>query len=303
MTGAPNTVPPVRVDGAGLSYDHFAPAMSDDKIYDAEFAESDERLETYADFVAIVKQLRRDCPWDREQTHESIKHLLIEEAYEVVEAIEAEDWEELKKELGDLFMHVLFHSNIAEERGAFTLQDVIKAETDKMVRRHPHVFGDDAADDPDAVKASWEEIKMQEREENGDAPESVLDGVPAHLPALLRAYRVQEKAAGVGFDFEQSEDAWAKVEEELGEFRETIDEDASADEREAELGDVLFALVNYARFVEANPENALRRTIDTFIERFQHIEARLAESDRTVAEVDLGEADVLWDEAKREEKG
>ena len=272
--------------------------MSDDKIYDAEFAESEDRLETYADFVAIVKQLRRDCPWDREQTHASIKHLLIEEAYEVVEAIEEEDWDELKKELGDIFMHVLFHSNIAEERGAFTLHDVIEAEMDKMVRRHPHVFGDGAADDPDAVKASWEEIKMQEREEADDASESVLDGVPAHLPALLRAYRVQEKAAGVGFDFEESEDAWAKVEEELGEFRETIDEDASANAREAELGDVLFALVNYARFVEVNPENALRGTIDTFIERFQHIEARLAASDRTINEVDLDEANVLWEEAK-----
>ena len=170
-----------------------------DKIYEAQFAESPDRLEAYADFVAIVKQLRRDCPWDREQTHESVKHLLIEEAYEVVDAIDRADWDELAEELGDVFLHVLFHSIIGEEERHFTLADVLAAETDKLVRRHPHVFGDDSAEDPDAVADSWEEIKQQEKDDEEET--SVLDGVPTQLPALLRAYRSQEKAAGVGFEF------------------------------------------------------------------------------------------------------
>lgn len=269
-------------------------------MYAPEFAESEERLDAYADLVAIVKQLRRDCPWDREQTHASIKHLLIEEAYEVVEAIDEEDWDALKKELGDLLMHVLFHSNIAEERGTFTLKDIIEAETDKMVRRHPHVFGDAAADDAKSVEANWEQIKMQERD-GEDEPASVLDGVPDHLPALLRAYRMQEKAAGVGFDFPERDGAWAKVEEEINEFCEVAESETDDDAKEAEFGDVLFALVNYARRVGLNPENALRRTNATFVRRFQHIERRLAESDQTIADVELAEADALWEEAKRDE--
>ena len=293
------------------------------KIYDDEFAESVDRLETYADFAAIVKQLRRDCPWDREQTHASVKHLLIEEAYEVVDAIDAGDPEELKKELGDVFLHVLFHSRISEEAGGFTIQDVIQAETDKLVRRHPHVFGDatagdatagdatagdEAADDAaatdvDAVISTWEKIKQKEREEDGEAnePTSVLDGVPRHLPALLQALRMQEKAAGVGFDFQDAEDAWEKVEEEMGEFREAV-RSKGADAREDEFGDLLFALVNYARYADVNPENALRRTNNKFSDRVGYIERRLAENGKTLDEVTLAEADALWNEAKEEER-
>jgi XTP/dITP diphosphohydrolase/tetrapyrrole methylase family protein/MazG family protein len=303
-----------------------------EKIYDADFAESPERLNAYADFAAIVKQLRRDCPWDREQTHASVKHLLIEEAYEVVEAIDERDWDELKRELGDVFLHVLFHSRIAEEAGRFTIQDVIEAETGKLVRRHPHVFGEEASGtsaangsqsseggaeggsegeiDTETVLANWEQIKQQERAEQG-TPASVLEGVPAHLPSLLRALRVQEKAAGVGFDFPDQAQTWAKVEEEIREFQaavaaaaaeaddETDDEAMAA--AEDELGDVLFALVNYARRADLNPENALRATTRRFTRRFQHIEARLAETGQTVADVDLATADALWDEAKRAE--
>ena len=273
-----------------------------DKIYDDAFAEPADRLETYADFVAIVKQLRRDCPWDREQTHESVKHLLIEEAYEVVEAIDEEDWDALKKELGDIFLHVLFHSNIAEEKGAFTLKDVIEAETEKLVRRHPHVFGDTDASDSEAVAKNWEQIKMEERgEDDLNGAPSVLDGVPKHLPALLRAHRMQEKAAGVGFDFPERAGAWEKVEEEMREFRADVEAGASKTDQEEEFGDVLFALVNYARRAAINPENALRRTNDKFVRRFQHIERRLAEGDRSIAEVSLAEADALWDEAKAHE--
>ena len=270
-----------------------------DNIYDAEFSESTERLEAYADFVAIVKQLRRDCPWDREQTHESVKHLLIEEAYEVVAAIDGRDWGELPEELGDVFLHVLFHATIAEEENRFTIADVIEAETDKLVRRHPHVFGDEAADDPDAVAASWEEIKQ--RENDGEEASSVLDGVPPHLPALLQAHRVQEKAAGVGFEFPDREEAWDKVREELDEFRATVEDGASAEQREEEFGDLLFALVNYARYADLNPENALRETVDGFMRRFQHVERRLSEDGTTINEADLSEMRRLWQEAK--EKG
>ena len=266
-----------------------------DKIYEAQFAESEERLEAYADFVAIVKQLRRDCPWDREQTHESVKHLLIEEAYEVVEAIDHGDWDELAEELGDVFLHVLFHSVIAEQEGHFDLADVIAAETDKLVRRHPHVFGDAAAGDADDVAASWEEIKQQE--DDDDDRSSVLDGVPAQLPALLRAYRSQEKAAGVGFDFPDREASWEKVEEELAEFRAAVDAD-DADNKEEEFGDLLFALTNYARQADINPEEALRQTNDKFIRRVQHIEERLDENGSSLAEADLETAAELWREAK-----
>jgi XTP/dITP diphosphohydrolase/tetrapyrrole methylase family protein/MazG family protein len=270
----------------------------DGKIYDAEFAESPERLEAYADFAAIVKQLRRDCPWDREQTHASVKHLLIEEAYEVVDAIDREDWDELAEELGDVFLHVLFHARIAEEDRRFSMEDVLEAETEKLIRRHPHVFGDRQAGDADAVLQSWEEIKQAEREGEDDEPPSALDGVPQQLPALLQALRIQEKAAGVGFDFPDREGAWEKVEEELAEFRETIDDGAPDEEREAEFGDLLFALVNYARFADVNPENALRATNAKFTDRFSYIERRLREDGRSWDDVSLADADVLWEEAK-----
>ena len=265
-----------------------------EKIYEPTFAEPAERLDAYADFVAIVRQLRRDCPWDREQTHESVKHLLIEEAYETVEAIDAEDWDELKRELGDLLLHVVFHSVIAEQDGRFTLLDVIEAETDKLVRRHPHVFGETAVEGVEEVLANWEQIKLGE-----GARRSALGGVPRQLPALLRAYRMQEKAAGVGFDFPERAGAWEKVVEEIGEYQHLTENGASDADREDEFGDVLFALVNYARLTGINPENALRRTNDKFARRFGHIEQRLAEQDRSLAEADLAEMDRYWEEAKR----
>lgn len=257
----------------------------------------------YADFVAVVRRLRRDCPWDREQTHASVRHLLIEEAYEAVDAIDDGDWGELKGELGDLLLHVVFHAEIAETTtGAFTLEDVIRFEMEKLVRRHPHVFGDVEVSGTGEVLQNWEQIKQQERAARGE-PErrSVLDGVPRHLPALLRAQRVQEKAAGVGFDFPEAAGAWAKVEEEVLELRTLVESGASAEAREAEFGDVLFALVNYARFTDINPENALRRTLDTFQRRFQHVEARLAEQGRDFTDADLAEMDGYWDEAKARE--
>ena len=263
------------------------------KIYDPTFAATHEEIEAYADFVAIVRQLRRDCPWDREQTHESVKHLLIEEAYETVAAIDDEDWDDLKKELGDILLHVVFHSVIAEQGGRFNLVDVISRETEKLVRRHPHVFGDVEVEDVDEVLRNWEQIKMDEGEKK-----SALEGVPRHLPALLRAHRIQEKAAGVGFDFPERDGAWAKVEEEIQEFREVAESADADDAKEREFGDLLFALVNYARFTGVNPENALSRTNDTFARRFRHIEERLSEQGKRMRDAELAEMDRYWDEAK-----
>ena len=279
----------MNVSALGLTADDRAAAVPD----------------LYADFVAVVRRLRRDCPWDREQTHESVKHLLIEEAYEALDAIDEGDWDELKGELGDLLLHVVFHAEIAETTtGAFTLEDVIRFEMEKLVRRHPHVFGDTEVSGTGEVLRNWEQIKQQERADAGlsAARRSTLDGVPRQLPALLRAQRVQEKAAGVGFDFPEAAGAWEKVEEEVRELRVLVERGATPEEREDEFGDVLFALVNYARFTDVNPENALRRTLDKFQRRFQHVEARLAEQERTFADADLAEMDRYWDEAKREER-
>ncbi|WP_456427263.1 nucleoside triphosphate pyrophosphohydrolase [Rhodocaloribacter sp.] len=274
--------------------------MAAEKIYDPQFNEAAEGREAYADFVALVRQLRRDCPWDRKQTHESVKHLLIEEAYETLEAIDEENWEELKKELGDLLLHVVFHSVMAEEDGRFTMKEVIDTEAAKLIRRHPHVFGDTEVADVDEVLSNWEKIKRTEGE--GQERRSVLEGVPAHLPSLLRAYRIQEKAAGVGFDFPERDGAWEKVEEEIHEFRHLADEGASPEAMEEEFGDLLFALVNYARLTGINPENALRRTNDKFVRRFRHIERRLDEAGQSPADADLAAMDRLWDEAKAQER-
>jgi MazG family protein len=219
----------------------------------------------------------------------------------VVDAIDSGDPEEIKKELGDVFLHVLFHSRISEENGGFTIQDVIAAETEKLVRRHPHVFGDASVGDSDEVLSTWEEIKQKEREDGEETPSSVLDGVPRHLPALLQALRMQEKAAGVGFDFLSAEAAWEKVEEEIEEFRAAVDE-GSDHERADEFGDVLFALVNYARYADVNPETALRGTNDKFARRVQFIEDELRESGRSLGDVTLREASSLWEKAKQGEE-
>lgn len=266
-----------------------------ERIESAGIRVSLETLTAFERFVGIVRLLRRACPWDREQSPASIRHLLIEEAYETVEAIDREDWPELKKELGDLMLHVVFHAVMAEEERRFDLDAVLEAASEKLVRRHPHVFGDTEADSTKEVLRNWERIKAESGEKR-----SHLAGVPADLPALLRAFRIQEKAAGVGFDFSTPEEAWTKVEEELGEFRELFGEDAP-DAAESELGDLLFALVNFARLEGLNPEMALRRTNEKFRRRFQRIEARVKEEGRSMHEVSLREMDAIWEEAKAEE--
>jgi XTP/dITP diphosphohydrolase len=226
------------------------------------------------------------------QTHESISHLLIEEAYETLDAIANGDDAELAKELGDLLLHVVMHAVMAEQRGAFTLLDVVKSEFDKLVNRHPHIFGDETADNETVVLQNWERLKMKE------GRTSVLDGVPRALPAALRAQRVQEKAANVGFDWHDRRDVWAKVDEELGELRAEI-EQGNQGGVQREFGDVLFALVNAARHEGVIAEDALHSTVNTFMSRFQFIERRAGERGRDLRDMDLAEMDEHWDEAKR----
>jgi len=260
----------------------------------------------FNEFVEIVKRLRKECPWDREQTNDSIKSATIEEAYEVVEAIDKKDFVELKKELGDLLLHVVFHIVIAEDQNHFTIEDVIESIQEKLIRRHPHVFGTTEVSGSEEVKKNWEKIKLEE------GRQSVLEGVPPYLPALQRAHRLQEKAAKVGFDWENKEDVWKKVIEEIQEMHEIEELRKNSDSKEKsdefmkkleeEVGDVFFAMVNYARFLGVNPEEALRVTNNKFIKRFQYIEEKIKESGRSVSESNLEEMDKFWNESKSSDK-
>jgi MazG family protein len=245
----------------------------------------------FLEFVEIVHRLRRECPWDKEQTHSSIRHSLVEETYEVIEAIDQNNLLELQKELGDLLLHVVFHASIGEQLNEFTLEDVIRTISEKLTRRHPHVFGDVQVSGSRQVISNWEKIKLTE------GRNSVIEGVPKELPALLRAHRLQDKASKVGFDWEKKEDAWKKVEEEMHELHQAI-ESGNQTNVEGEFGDLLFALVNYSRFINVNPENALRQTVEKFIARFQYIEKRLKEMEKDIHSSSLEEMDKLWEEAK-----
>ena len=256
----------------------------------------------FNEFVEIVKRLRKECPWDREQTNDSIKAATIEEAYEVVEAIEKKNYEELRNELGDLLLHVVFHTIIASESNDFTIDDVINSIKEKLIRRHPHVFGDLKVSGSAEVKKNWEEIKLEE------GRDSVLDGVPEMLPALQRAHRLQEKASKVGFDWEKKEDVWEKVIEEIEEMHEIekakrqsigneIDEELY-NKLEEEIGDIFFALVNYSRFLDINPENALRRTNTKFIKRFSYVENKIKSMGKKLSDSNLKEMDIFWEESK-----
>ncbi|GAB4291253.1 MAG: nucleoside triphosphate pyrophosphohydrolase [Ignavibacteriaceae bacterium] len=264
----------------------------------------------FQEFVDIVRRLRKECPWDREQTNDSIKSATIEEAYEVVEAIENKDYEELKNELGDLLLHVVFHTVIASETADFDIDEVIQSIKEKLIRRHPHVFGNVKVSGSEEVKKNWEEIKLSE------GRKSVLDGVPEILPALQRAHRLQEKAAKVGFDWKNKSDVWKKVIEEIEEMQQADEiktermknRNSESDEEELkmlekklenELGDVFFALVNYSRFLGINPENALRRTNSRFIQRFKYIENRLNSLGKKISDATLEEMDEYWEESKK----
>jgi len=257
---------------------------------------------TYKDLLDIMEKLRSPggCPWDREQDHKSLKRYLIEEAYEVLEAIDEENPAKLCDELGDLLLQVVFHAQIARENGQFDMEDVVHGVSSKMINRHRHVFGEEEAETPEDVIRIWEEIKKEEKGQ--ETQTKVLKGVPANLPALMRSYKVQEKAAQVGFDWDKAEDAFKKLEEEVQELKRACESGNQA-EIEEEMGDLLFAAVNVARFHKVQPELALSATVNKFIKRFEYVETESAKQGRQLQDMTLEEMDALWEECKRKERG
>jgi len=255
------------------------------------------QLEAFDRLLTIMDELRDQCPWDRKQTIESLRHLTIEETFELSDAILENDLEEIKKELGDILLHIVFYAKIGAEKNAFDIGAVINSLCEKLIRRHPHIYGDTEAKNEEAVKQNWEKIKLQEK---GNV--SVLGGVPKSLPALIKAMRIQEKARGVGFDWEEKHQVWEKVEEEMKEFKEefnVVNESIDKEKATAEFGDLLFSLINYARFIDINPEEALERTNIKFIKRFQYLEDAAKSAGRKIEEMTLSEMDVYWEEAKK----
>jgi len=248
----------------------------------------------FEDLVELIAILRKECPWDRKQTHHSIKDNLIEEAYEAVEAIDDENYDELSRELGDLLLHVLFHSKMADEKKEFSIDDVILRISEKLIRRHPHVFEDTVVESDKEVAENWETIKLKE------GKKSILDGVPKHLPGLIKAHRIQEKAANVGFDWAEWELAWEKLNEEIDEWREAVNYQTEKEQKE-EFGDLLFSLVNVGRLLNLNAEDAIRGANQKFNSRFRHIENSLLERGKNINESNLEEMDQLWNEAKDKE--
>lgn len=247
--------------------------------------------------LKIMNTLRTDCPWDRKQTMLSLRHLTIEEMYELADAILENDLPEVKKELGDILLHIVFYAKIAEEKRAFDITEVLNSICDKLINRHPHIYGDVDVNNEEDVKQNWEQIKLKE------GNKSVLGGVPQSLPALVKAYRIQDKVRGVGFDWESKKQVWEKVEEELNEFKDEFNieetENVNAEKAEAEFGDLLFSLINYARFLNINPENALERTNKKFINRFNYLERKVKEEGKKLQDMSLDEMDVYWDDAKK----
>ncbi|RFM32777.1 nucleoside triphosphate pyrophosphohydrolase [Chitinophaga silvisoli] len=242
--------------------------------------------------LSIMDDLREKCPWDRKQTIHTLRQQSIEELYELADAITTSDWKSMKEELGDLLLHIVFYAKIGSEQGQFTIIDVINGICEKLISRHPHIYGDVKAEDEETVKQNWEKLKLKE------GKTSVLSGVPQSLPALVKAMRLQSKAKTVGFEWDTREQVWEKVKEEIQELEE-VAATGNADEIEGEFGDVLFSLVNYSRFLKIDAENALERTNKKFISRFQYIEKKAAEQGKTLDEMTLGEMDELWNEAKK----
>lgn len=260
----------------------------------------DPRATAFLRLLEIMDTLRAECPWDKKQTMETLRPLTIEETYELGDAILNDDHQEVKKELGDLLLHMVFYAKIGQEKGAFDITDVLNGICEKLIRRHPHIYGDMKVKDDEEVKANWEKIKLAEKARNASAGEkapSVLDGVPRGLPSLVKAIRVQDKARGVGFDWEHRDQVWAKVHEELGELKHEVD--SGSTKQAEELGDVLFSLVNYARFLGIDPDEALERTNRKFIQRFQYLERESAQDGKVMGEMTLAEMDAYWNRAKR----
>ena len=242
--------------------------------------------------LTIMDELRTQCPWDKKQTLKSLRHLTIEETYELGDAILDNDLEEVKKELGDLLLHIVFYAKIGSETKDFDIADVANGICEKLINRHPHIYGDVVVKNEEEVKANWENIKLQE------GKKSVLEGVPNSLPALVKANRIQEKVAGIGFDWEKPEQVFEKLEEELAEFKDEVKVN-DTDKMEAEFGDVLFSMVNYARFLDISPENALERTNKKFIKRFQYLEDKSKEMGKSLKDMTLAEMDIFWEQAKK----
>jgi XTP/dITP diphosphohydrolase len=262
---------------------------------------STERIEQLLAFdrlLNIMDDLRAQCPWDKKQTIQSLRHLTIEETYELSDAIMENDLPEIKKELGDIMLHLVFYAKIASETGDFDIADVLHGICEKLIVRHPHIYGNVQADTEEQVKQNWEQIKLKE----GDGNKSVLGGVPTSLPALVKAMRIQEKARGAGFDWEEKQQVWEKVEEEMQEFKEhfNAEDDTLIDKEKAEgeFGDLLFSLVNYARFIDINPETALERTNKKFIKRFNYLESQSRADGKQLHEMTLAEMDEYWNRAK-----
>lgn len=256
-----------------------------------------QQLKAFNRLLNIMEDLREKCPWDQKQTMESLRHLTIEETYELSDAILKGDKLEVKKELGDILLHMVFYSKIGSEQKAFDIADVLNTQCEKLIFRHPHIYGDTTVENEEDVKRNWEQLKLKE------GNKSVLGGVPKSLPALVKAMRIQEKAQGVGFDWENKNQVWEKVQEELKEFKEEFDTESTAsldkEKATAEFGDLLFSLINFARFVDINPEEALERTNLKFIKRFQHIEAEAAKKGKQLQDMTLKEMDFYWNEAKK----
>jgi len=249
------------------------------------------QLEAFDRLLTIMDELRAQCPWDKKQTMQTLRHLTIEETYELGDAILEDDLVEVKNELGDLLLHIVFYAKIGSETNDFDVADVCNSICEKLINRHPHIYGDVKVKDEEEVKQNWENIKLKE------GKKSVLEGVPNGLPALVKANRIQDKVAGVGFDWEKPEQVFEKVQEELAELKEEI-QTGNADKVESEFGDVLFSMINYARFLNVNPENALELTNKKFINRFQYLESKAKESGKTLKDMTLDEMDVYWNEAK-----
>jgi len=251
-----------------------------------------DQLKAFDRLLTIMDELREQCPWDKKQTIQTLRHLTIEETYELGDAILENDLQEVKMELGDLLLHIVFYARIGSETNDFDMADVANSICDKLISRHPHVYGDVKVENEDEVKKNWEKLKLKE------GKKSVLEGVPNGLPALVKANRIQDKVAGVGFDWEVSHQVWDKVEEEIKEFKVEV-EKGDVEAIENEFGDVLFSMVNYARFLNINPENALERTNKKFSKRFQYLEQKAVEINKSLGDMTLAEMDVFWEEAKK----
>lgn len=249
------------------------------------------KLQAFERLLVIMDELRAQCPWDKKQTIQSLRHLTIEETYELADAILDDNMNDIKEEIGDIMLHMVFYSKIASETNHFDIADALNSVCDKLVERHPHIYGDVVAESEEEVKQNWEKIKLQ------SGKKSVLEGVPKSLPALVKASRIQEKARGIGFDWDNKEQVWEKVKEEIDELKIEIDKDS--DKIEDEFGDVLFSLINYARFIGVNPENALERTNKKFIQRFQYLENESQKDGKTLSEMSLEEMDLYWEKAKK----